>query len=40
MLFPNFKHVQKETYISMKMEPNGSTPPNTTITLGSINLQI
>ena len=25
------------TYISIKMDPNGSTPPNITITSGSIN---
>ncbi len=27
------------TYISMKMEPNGRTPPNMTMTAGSMNLQ-
>lgn len=27
------------TYISMKIEPNGKIPPNTVITVGSMNLK-
>jgi len=28
-----------ETYISIKIDPNGSTPPSMAITAGSMNLQ-
>ena len=30
--------IHNYTYISMKIDPNGSMPPSTTIILGSINL--